>query len=264
MLQVFIKPFTSVLLASLPYFFLFACGVDNRIKENIPNVAEKTKVEDFAIDVPDKKLYLIASGDQIRIEVFARSNLKPILPVNDFTIQENGFITVPLLGVIYVEGSTLPEIKNKIYNKLSETMVEPIIHVTITQRTQQKVLVAGEVKNPGIYPLGNITSALEAILLAGGFSQNADKSLVVLIRTRPKNEGEKNETYAFSMNIDQYLKEKNFDQNVILKRGDILYVPDDYIARSGRIVSNISTLIRPFVQTFGVISGIYLIKKADQ
>lgn len=252
--SIYFIPFISII-----WIFFFACAPNNKIRENIPNISDNNKNQEFAVDSAETTFYSISPGDEISLQVFRRSNLKQIFPVNKYNVQENGLISVPLVGNLYVEGLTIDDLNKQIYTELSKTMVEPIVYVTITHRTQQKVLVAGEVKKPGIYPIKYDTSALESILLAGGFSANADKSLVVLIRTRPKKEGEDSNTYALSMNIKQYLAEKKFEQNVILKRGDIVFVPDNYMASSGRFWQYVSTIVQPFSQTFGVISSIVIL-----
>jgi polysaccharide export outer membrane protein len=86
----------------------------------------------------------------------------------------------------------------------------------LVPKTQATFLVMGEVKNPGTFPLDKSTSALEALGLAGGFSERGSPASVKIIR---RTNG-KEETFALDLS-GQVPKDRDFK----IQDGDSLIVP---------------------------------------
>ena len=241
----------------------FGCTSNKNIKGNIVNISDLNDDFTLASDRQIENAYRISPGDQITVQVFKRSDLSQTLPVTKYSVRKNGVISVPLVGNIHAGGLTIEELETQILKKLANTMVEPIVHVVIDHRSNQKILIAGQVKNPGIYPLEHNTSVLEGILLAGGATKDADRSTVVLISTRPVKANEKNGTNAFTVDIEKFLTEQRFDQNIVLRRGDIIFVPDSFLAQSGRLWNYIGKVVQPFADVFGIVSSVVILSNTS-
>jgi len=87
-----------------------------------------------------------------------------------------------------------------------------------------KLIVLGEVTTPGSVSLErefteSPMSVLDVIAKVGGFSTNADRTQVLVIRK----DGEKIETKK--IDIKKILEEGNIDQKLIVKKSDIIFVP---------------------------------------
>jgi polysaccharide biosynthesis/export protein len=97
--------------------------------------------------------------------------------LNGYLVNANGFIELPIIGRIHVDGLTLPEAEEKIRLRAIEFLKEPSVKVKLLSF---KVTVLGEVTTPGIYYNYNISfNVLDAISMANG---NTDVSNISKIR----------------------------------------------------------------------------------
>jgi polysaccharide export outer membrane protein len=131
------------------------------------------------------------------------------------TIDEDGTISLPLLGEIKVGGMTISEAKKAIKRKASELYKKPSI---IVKMVNKSVTLLGEFKRPGKYTmLKNKMSIFEAMGLAGDLSDYGNRKTIQLIRQVDGKEKMVtiNITDSNIMNSDYYWILPN----------DILYVP---------------------------------------
>ncbi len=96
--------------------------------------------------------------------------------------------------------------------------------VNIPGEMVMEVYVFGQVRKPGVVelPMGYGATILQAIAKAGGFTERAKKSSVILRRR----EGDKGET-IIKVNVKDILKGKK--PNVKLRPYDIIYVPESLL-----------------------------------
>ena len=122
--------------------------------------------------------YLIGGEDVLDVSVWRDADLSRTVPV-----RPDGFISLPLLGEVEAAGRTPAELAKLIGEKLKPFVQEPNVAVIVREVNSARVYVTGEVARPGAYPLRGRISVLQAIALAGGFSDFADKDGIVVIRT---------------------------------------------------------------------------------
>ncbi|MHC4380413.1 MAG: SLBB domain-containing protein [Planctomycetota bacterium] len=97
-----------------------------------------------------------------------------------------------------------------------------VIHVTA--ETQRLVYVLGEVSRPGMYPLRNGMTALDALALAGGITEDADDDGIRVLR--PSSDSMANFDY-------EEFSEGDFLQNRSLAMGDVVFAPRHTLAEIG-------------------------------
>lgn len=216
---------------------------------NIPRVTEEENAKVFTTDFTAPDDYEIIPGDSLGIYIYRRSDLSPLLTVNEFTVDFAGNIFIPLLGDIRAEGMTKRQLRTKISNDLSALYVLPVVNVELKEATGRAIFVLGEVKKPGAYAVGVKTTALESIAMSGGFSKNADSSKVIILRTVPAAKGSSQNTHLTALDIEKFLTKADIRQNAILRKGDIVFVPPDYISQSDRYYINLANKLAPFVNT---------------
>ncbi|NJN47782.1 MAG: polysaccharide export protein, partial [Candidatus Competibacteraceae bacterium] len=122
--------------------------------------------------------YRIGSQDLLQIEVFRVEDLSTQERVN-----EEGFVSMPLIGAVQVGGLTPPEAERQIGERLRRYVRDPQVNLFVTEYASQDVTVAGAVKESGVFPLKGHTTLLQAIAQAGGISELANDEEVVIFRT---------------------------------------------------------------------------------
>jgi polysaccharide export outer membrane protein len=78
--------------------------------------------------------------------------------------------------------------------------------------------VVGKVNNPNNFLLNARVNVLQALAMAGGLNQYAEKNQVRIFREQS------NETIVFYFDYDKVSQGKNLEQNILLQRGDVIVV----------------------------------------
>ncbi|MBI3752908.1 MAG: polysaccharide export protein [Deltaproteobacteria bacterium] len=188
--------------------------------------------------------FILGSGDKVEILVYRNDDLK-----RDVQIDPSGNIMYPLVGDIKAAGLSIFQLRDKIRDGLAKYIVDPQVTVGVVSTQSQKIIVLGEVKTPGFFQAESSITALEAISRAGGFTLDGKKQSVLLIR------GGMKKPELIPLNLEKALKEGDLTQNIILQRGDIVYVPRTFISNVDRFFTHLSTIISPLLQ---LESGYYI------
>lgn len=128
-------------------------------------------------------------------------------------------------------------------------LLQPNDVVLIPNVQEKKVLVLGEVKTPTALPLRHDVTLLEAISRAGGFTRDARKSNVVLIR------GGLGNPKLMKIDIDA-LTSTGAHGDLALEPGDIVYVPRSIVANVVKFFQDVASILTPFVLAeIGIVLG---------
>jgi protein involved in polysaccharide export with SLBB domain len=138
---------------------------------------QSLRMSDVAPDmVQGGNNYHLGTGDQIRVIVYGEDDLG-----GQFTVDGNGFVSLPLIGQVKVSGFAAPDLEIAITNKLADGYVNnPKVSVEVT--TYRPFYVIGQVNKPGEYPYVNGMTVLNAVALAGGYTTQADDEDVYVRR----------------------------------------------------------------------------------
>ena len=157
--------------------------------------------------------YLIGPEDVLRISVWENKEL-----TLDLVVRPDGKVSMPLIQDVVAEGKTAMELADTIHQRLLTFIKEPQVSVIVLQVNAPKYFVIGSVAKPGTYSLRSETSVLQALALAGGFTQFASPRNIKLIR----NTGGKSDIQRVNYNK---IIEEGGEGNFILKSGDTIVVP---------------------------------------
>jgi polysaccharide export outer membrane protein len=157
--------------------------------------------------------YKLGPEDQIRVSVWENAQL-----TLDLVVRPDGKISMPLIQDVTAEGHTATELATQIQQKLTAFIKEPQVSVIVLQINAPKFYVIGNVVRPGTYPLRGETSVLQALSLAGGFTQFASLRSIKLIR----NAGGKQDVRKINY---KDVIDKGGKGNYLLKSGDTIVVP---------------------------------------
>lgn len=164
--------------------------------------------------VPEQKEYAYRIGreDVLDVSVWRDADLSRTVPV-----RPDGFISMPLVGDVQADGKTPDELARELGEKLSAYIQTPKVTVVVREANSSRVYVTGEVTRPGAYPLRGRMSLVQAIALAGGFSDFADREGIRVIR--------QGEEQFIPVSYSDLVGEHAGKQVLYLVPGDTIVVP---------------------------------------
>ena len=161
--------------------------------------------------------YLIGPADLLEVRVFESEDL-----TTNVRVSSRGDITVPLLNNVNVDGLTAREAEIKLENLLreGEYIDDPHVSLFIAEHKSKVVSVMGYVNQPGSYDLLAGRTLLDVLAAAQGLSDAAGTIVVV---TRSEQDGSKD---SYLIDLDDLISSGTPDDNLELKPGDLVYVPE--------------------------------------
>lgn len=181
-------------------------------------VKENNKIQISAIDY-DKNIsgdYIIGNEDILDISVWKSPELSLSI-----IVRPDGMISLPLIGEVRADGRTPKELKEEIQERLKEYKQEPIVSIIVKESNSKAIYITGEITRPGKYPLRSETTITQAIALAGGFTQWANKDKIIIIRKSPMNP----EGNRVMIKYSDIVSGTNMKANILLRAGDTVIVP---------------------------------------
>lgn len=158
------------------------------------------------------------------------------------TVQPDGYISLRGIGDVHVASETLPELISTLQTAYGAILNKPAISVVLKDFKKPYFTAQGQVVHGGEFTLHGQTTVAEGIAMAGGFTDNAKHSHVVLFR-RVSSEW----TEAKVLDVKKMLKSGNLSEDLILKPGDMIYVPKNSLSKISRFIptSSLGTYINP-------------------
>jgi len=158
--------------------------------------------------------YQIGPEDSIEVQVWKNADLSRTV-----TVRPDGKISLPLIGDVQAAGLTAGQLTEAVTEKLQTYYKEPAqVTVIIHEVNSYVIYVLGEVNKQGKYIVRTGTTLLQAISLAGGFTQFASKNKMTVRRKV----GEAKEV-SMPLRYTDVLAGKQSD--MVLKSGDVVIVP---------------------------------------
>lgn len=254
----------SLFLIAALVFTFSGCGVkeyklfqtENKELEKTTIVDEKTYKEEVVFE------NIIAPNDRVDITIYIQAGegsqqMSSILTSKDTStsteIQENigllvtqdGTVRLPLIGSFKVSGVTQDQASDMLIKEYKKYIRNPYVLVEIKN---QRVIVIGEVKSPGIVSVTNGTmNIIEAIARSGDVTDLASRSDIKVIRGDLRN--------PEIRNVDLTRMDAVSLTSLYLKPNDILYVQPREIKGYNRVFTDfmpfwdtLSSILNPFVQ----------------
>ena len=157
--------------------------------------------------------YIIAEGDILSINVLDLKEMQ----IQEIIVRPDGKIDFPLIGEVQAAGRSPTELSTALTEQLKPYVKKPYAAVNIAQFYAIKVYVLGEVKQPGVVQLQNPRDVTGAIAAAGGWTKDAAKTKVYLVRNGQKDS-------PIVIDLLKIVKNGDMTQNYALGNGDILFI----------------------------------------
>jgi len=186
----------------------------------------KSKVHEFPNTIRQQAPYLIQPGDQLEIKFFYNPELNEMI-----TVRPDGKISLQLVDEVQAAGLKPSQLDDLITHKYSQELKNPIITVIVRSFTNQQIYVGGEVITQGLIDLTAGMTPLQAVINAGGFSENAKPKSAIVIR-----KGLDNRPVPIKMNLKAAMYGKSDSADFLLQPQDIVYVPKSTIAKLNKFV----------------------------
>lgn len=165
---------------------------------------------------PADNQYVIGPGDTLNVFVWNHPELSV-----QILVRPDGQISTPLVENMVAAGKTPSQLARDLEEKLTEYVRSPTVNVIVTAplSTFSQVNVIGQVAKPQQLPYHEGMKVMDAILAAGGLGQFAAGNRAKIVRT----EGGKDK--EIRVRLDDLFNKGDLSQNLALKPGDVLVVP---------------------------------------
>lgn len=163
--------------------------------------------------------YVIGPQDVIVITVFGEADMS-----GKYTVEQDGTFTYPQIGRVKAGGQTLRALEADLKKQLSDGFLKnPQVAVAIETYRSQRILIMGEVRNPGEYQLNGDMNLLAALVRAGSTTPTASRE-ATLVRAPKKGAPAGTPSETVIIDLDK-LQAGDRSQNVVLMDGDTVNIP---------------------------------------
>jgi len=163
--------------------------------------------------------YLLQTGDEIDIQIYRELDLS-----GPFRITPAGDIRHPLVGAVPVAGKTLKQAEADFTALLArDFLVNPRVIFKMLSTQSSQIVLLGEVRKPGVYPLpvGEPITLLQAVAGAGGFTDLASPDRVRIVRRLPDGR-----TTTIRVRVSRLLSGRGRQEDMTLEANDVIMVPE--------------------------------------
>jgi len=174
-----------------------------------------------------RPLYRLRPSDVVEISFTVAPEFNQTLAV-----QPDGYVMLKDAGMVDVQGLNLEQFAEAVRNAYQGYLHDPQVAVALKEFEHPYFIVGGEVGRPGKYELRSDTTVAEAVQIAGGLTQQAKHSQVVLFRRV-------NDDLVESrlLNLKKMLKETSLKEDAHLRPGDLIFVPQNAISKIARFLT---------------------------
>jgi polysaccharide biosynthesis/export protein len=171
-------------------------------------------------------LYRLSKSDTVDVNFTFSSDFNQTL-----TVQPDGFVALKSAGTLLAEGLTVPQMQQAVAFAYRGLLHEPEVTVTLKDFEKPYFLASGEVARPGKYELRGDLTVNDAVAIAGGFTQQARHSQVVLFRRISAYVAE-----SHVVDLKKMLDSHDLREDLHLQPGDFIFVPQSRISKIRKFV----------------------------
>ena len=162
--------------------------------------------------------YILAPGDVLRIYVFGDNTYQ-----SEVTIDLNGNILLPEIGMFFASGYTFSSLKNRLteflgrsFSGLLDLPQRSFLDVSLTQLRPVKVTLLGESNAPGPHLVSGFATVLNALYSSGGIKKSGTLRNIKVFR---------NNKLKKTIDLYDYITNGSLDSDIRLMNNDIIFIP---------------------------------------
>ncbi len=233
---------------------LLGCAPKNYklLQENVDssgNVVENPTTSSYtsykASSVPARIDYRILKHDRLAINIYQHPDLiPPTLIQNGLLVDSSGYISLPLVHRVRVEGLTQTQAAKMLERRYAKYLRNPALNLEVLNK---RIYLLGEVKKPGPVNVDKeYMTILEAIAFAGGLTDNAIRNNIIIVSRDARGNMSLRRVDLTNFNALRA-------SNITIKPNDIIYVQPNS-AKEFKIASDnivaplklITSIVSPF------------------
>lgn len=171
--------------------------------------------------------YLLGPGDELRVTLWGKVNVDYMV-----SIDRDGKITLPELGVVHIAGLTFAEARDFLRKELNRYYKESEVKLNVGMGSLRsiRVFVVGKVTRPGGYTVSSLSTLINALFEAGGPSKAGSMRNI---------EVKRNGQTLVSFDLYDFLLRGDKTKDIRLMPEDVVFVPPvgPLVAVSGEVNS---------------------------
>src|SRR6266511_5423750 len=162
-------------------------------------------------NIPVTSDYVIGPGDEIQIRAWGQIDV-------DFnaTVDRNGTISVPKVGVINVAGIKASDLPAYLKTVFGRTFRNFQLTATLGRLRSIQIFVVGQARRPGTYTVSSLSTLVTALFAAGGPSAKGSMRNIQLKR---------NNRVVTEFDLYDLVTAGDKSKDVPLLPGDVIYIP---------------------------------------
>ncbi len=176
----------------------------------------------------------LGPGDLIEVSVFGVPDL-----ATKTRVSSAGDIYLPLIDYVHVADLTTDEVQELIQKRLEDGgfVRSPHVSIYVDESASQAITMVGEVGHPGTYPAIGDRKLYDMLSMAGGLTERAGRSIVIVHRGDPDHKVELQLPSSLAEDTTHNVDVEPGD-TIIVSRAGIIYVVGDVAHPSGFLVAD--------------------------
>jgi polysaccharide export outer membrane protein len=147
------------------------------------------------------------------------------------TVQPDGYINLRGVGDVRIQDQTTPEVVQTVRTAYTGVLRDPVITVELKEFEKPYFVVGGEVTRPGKFDLRGDTTLAQAVTMAGGLSDRAKSTELLLFRRVSKYLVE-----VKRVDLKRVLRGEDLTEDLHLVPGDMILVPRTTMSKIARYI----------------------------
>ena len=171
----------------------------------------QTKIEQTLEKSVDPLEYIVGPGDVLDLHLWEGGGIS-----YNLVVTPEGTVLIPSVGAVFVSGENLENAKKLISEKLKGYYSKTNFSLTLIGLRKFKIIVSGQVKNPGTYVVSANDRISEVIEQANGFLDDSSQRNILVKRVDGKTQ---------RVDVFRFLTLGDKGRNPYCLDGNIIYVP---------------------------------------
>lgn len=121
------------------------------------------------------RTYILGTGDQIRVRAVEIEEIGE----RGYLVDNEGYISMPLVGRVPASGKTLERLEKDIAQALAEFVRNPKVDVSITQMRSDPLFLVGAFRSPGVYAITGRRTLFEVLSSIGALQPSASRRIKI-------------------------------------------------------------------------------------